>query len=76
VAAFGDRFGREPGTYAAYGYASMQLVLNAIATAGGGDSFRGDIRDSVLNTGEHESPLGRFAIDQNGDTTLCAGQGC
>jgi ABC-type branched-subunit amino acid transport system substrate-binding protein len=75
IARFRDSFGREPGAYAAYGYAAMEAVLAAIADAEGGDSFRADVRDNGLDLPERNSVLGRFGI-VDGDTTLCDGGAC
>jgi ABC-type branched-subunit amino acid transport system substrate-binding protein len=75
VSRFRDGFEREPGAYAAYGYVAMQVVLAAIADAGGGESFRDDVRQNGVDMPERDSVLGRFAI-VDGDTTLCAGRSC
>jgi ABC-type branched-subunit amino acid transport system substrate-binding protein len=72
---FRERFDREPGVYAPYGYAAMEVVLAAIAEAGGGDSFRADVRDNGLDLPERNSVLGRFGI-VDGDTTLCGAAAC
>jgi branched-chain amino acid transport system substrate-binding protein len=67
---FRDRYHREPGRYAAYGYEAMAVVLDSIRRAG--DS--GDDRDSVVNaffdTTDRRSVLGTYSIDDVGNTTL------
>jgi branched-chain amino acid transport system substrate-binding protein len=67
---FRERYGRDPGPYAAYGYEAMAVVLDSIRRAG--DS--GDQRDSVLSaffdTQDQHSILGTYSIDDVGDTTL------
>jgi branched-chain amino acid transport system substrate-binding protein len=63
-------FGSPADPYAAYGYAAMQLVLDAIARAGEDADQRQEVTDAVLATRELDSPVGRFSIDANGDTSL------
>ena len=68
--AFRQRYARDPGPYAAYGYEAMAVVLDSIRRAG--DS--GDDRDSVVNaffdTQDRHSVLGTYSIDDTGNTTL------
>lgn len=71
---FERRFGRAPGPYAAYGYEAMALVLQAIAEAEGNAEFRPAVREAIFGADRRESVLGRYSIDQSGDTTLCAVQ--
>ena len=71
---FAERFGRDPGPFAAYGYDAMQLLLAAIADAEGESEFRSAVADAVLDAERPESILGRYSIDDEGDTTLCAVQ--
>jgi hypothetical protein len=47
----------------------MSLLLDAIRRAGP-DAGRGSVLDEVLATANRRSPLGRYSIDSNGDTTL------
>ena len=49
-----QRFGREPGPYAAYGYEAMQLVLAAIAEAEGEEEFRRAVADAGAGGGATE----------------------
>ena len=49
AARFAQRFHRQPGPYAAYGYEAMALVLQGIAGAGtDASSFRDDVRAAVI----------------------------
>lgn len=68
---FEDIYGREPGRYAAYGYESMALALDAIgrgATDGG--VRREDVVAEAFATRERDSVLGTYSIDDTGETTL------
>lgn len=71
---FSERFGREPGPYAAYGYDAMQVALDAIDEAQGSAEFRPSVVDAVLDSEHPDSVLGRYSISDEGDTTLCAVQ--
>jgi branched-chain amino acid transport system substrate-binding protein len=64
------RFGQLPDPYAAYGFTSMLLLLDAIDRAGDRAGQRGEIISKVLDTRNFQSPIGAFAIDDNGDTSL------
>ena len=66
-AAFRDRFRKTPEPYAIYGYEAMNLVLDAIRRGGG--TRQGAI-DAFRATRDRDSVLGRYSIDENGDTTL------
>jgi branched-chain amino acid transport system substrate-binding protein len=63
-------YGVAPDAYAAYGHAAMSLVLDAIKRAGGRASERASVIDEILSTTNFESAVGRFSIDENGDTSL------
>jgi len=52
-----------------YGSEAMSLLLDAVRRAGP-DPSRGSVLDEVLATANRRSPLGRYSIDSNGDTTL------
>ena len=68
---FSERYGREPGRYAAYGYESMALALDSIDRAG--DPLdRGSVTEAFFDTSDRESVLGTYSIDSVGDTTLGA----
>ena len=64
------RFGQRPDPYAAYGFTSMLLLLDAIDRAGDRAGQRGEIISKVLDTQNFQSPIGAFSIDDNGDTSL------
>jgi branched-chain amino acid transport system substrate-binding protein len=57
-----------PDPYAIYGYEAMRLALDAIERSQTGE--RPDIIRALFNTRDRESVLGRYSIDENGDTTL------
>jgi branched-chain amino acid transport system substrate-binding protein len=61
-----------PDPYAIYGYESMQLMLDAIkrASESGGDITRQAVVDQLFQTKDRDSVLGKYSIDENGDTSL------
>jgi ABC-type branched-subunit amino acid transport system substrate-binding protein len=72
IGSFRDRFGREPGPAAAYGYEAMALALQAIAEADtDSDRFRGEVRDGVIGGERRESLFGPYSITGEGDSTIC-----
>ena len=70
---FRRRFGREAGPYAAYGYESMAVVLDAIDQRDtGASSLRSSIVDALLKVERlDESVIGPYSFTTEGDTTLC-----
>jgi branched-chain amino acid transport system substrate-binding protein len=68
--AFRQRFGRQPGRYAAYGYEAMAVVLDSIRRAGGSGDDRDSVIDAFFDTRDRHSVLGTYSIDEVGDTTL------
>jgi branched-chain amino acid transport system substrate-binding protein len=66
-AAFRARFRKPPEPYAIYGYEAMNLVLDAVRRGG---ANRQAVVDAFRATRDRESVLGRYSIDENGDTTL------
>lgn len=62
------KYNSEPEAYAAYGYESVKVIVDAINTVCKND--RAAIRDAVLNTKNFNGVLGTWSFDQNGDTTL------
>jgi branched-chain amino acid transport system substrate-binding protein len=69
---FRQRFHRDPGPYAAYGYAAMGLVLHAIGDAGtDASSFRDKVRGAVFGAHLDGTVFGSYAITSDGDTTEC-----
>jgi branched-chain amino acid transport system substrate-binding protein len=63
-------FGERPDPLAAYGYAAMSLVLDALDRAGDQAAERERVVEEVLDTTNFNSVIGRFSIDDNGDTSL------
>ena len=69
---FAQRFHRNPGPYAAYGYEAMELVLQGIREAGtDASSFRDDVRHAVIGAHRDDTVLGSYSITSEGDTTEC-----
>jgi branched-chain amino acid transport system substrate-binding protein len=67
---FEQKFGKEPEPYAIYGYEAMKVALLAIQNAGDKGNDRQAVIDAFLNIKERDSVLGKYSIDENGDTTL------
>jgi len=66
--AYKAKFSGEPEAYAAYGYESMKVALDAIMRAGRKD--REAIRAAVFATKDYDGVLGKWSFDANGDTSL------
>lgn len=64
-----QRYDEVPDLNALYGYATMDAVLNAVAQAKGGASRQRGTIESFFDL-DQESVLGRFSIDDNGDSSL------
>lgn len=62
------KYNSEPEAYAAYGYESAKVVVDAINKVCKND--RDAIRAAVLDTKNFEGVLGNWSFDANGDTTL------
>ena len=62
------QFNAEPEAYAAYGYESAKVVLNAINKVCKND--RAAIRDAVMATKDFNGVLGTWSFDANGDTSI------
>jgi branched-chain amino acid transport system substrate-binding protein len=62
------RYGVEPEVYAPYAYEATKVALDAIRRAGRKD--RTAIREAMFATKDYEGILGRWSIDEGGDTTL------
>jgi len=61
----------QPDPYAIYGYETMKLALDTLKAAGDKANDREAVRKNLLeNTKGRDSVLGRYDIDENGDTTL------
>ncbi len=65
---FKVRYGVEPEVYASYAYEATKAALDAIKRAGKKD--RTAIREAVFATKDYDGILGRWSIDEGGDTTL------
>jgi branched-chain amino acid transport system substrate-binding protein len=67
--AFTEKYGvNNPDPYAIYGYEAMSLALDAIARSKTGE--KADIKKALFETKDRDSVLGKYSIDENGDTTL------
>lgn len=62
------KYNAEPEAYAAYGYESAKVVVNALNKVCKND--RTAIRDAVMATKDFNGVLGTWSFDENGDTTL------
>ena len=68
-----SKFGSDPEPYAIYGYEAAQVMLKAVADAGGD---RAKMIDSVKKVGTNfEGVLGKWSFDANGDTSNTAHTG-
>ncbi len=63
-------FGEPPDRFAAYGHAAMTMLLDAIGRAGNDADERDRVVEETLATTDFDSAVGRFSIDDNGDTSL------
>jgi branched-chain amino acid transport system substrate-binding protein len=63
-------FGKAPEPYAIFGYEAMSLALEAIKAAPLSGDRRQPVIDAFFRIRDRESVLGRYSIDENGDTTL------
>jgi branched-chain amino acid transport system substrate-binding protein len=63
-------YGADPEPYAIYGYEAMSVVLLAIKNAGDKGDDRQAVIDAFFRTKDRESVLGKYSIDENGDTTI------
>jgi ABC-type branched-subunit amino acid transport system substrate-binding protein len=69
-AAFRRTFARAPTAAAAYGHASMQVVLRAIAAAGpAGGGNRREVRERLLGLPEAPTAVGPLGLTRQGDPT-------
>jgi branched-chain amino acid transport system substrate-binding protein len=64
------KYGADPEPYAIYGYEAMSVVLQAIQNAGDKGNDRQAVIDAFYKIKDRDSVLGKYSIDQNGDTTL------
>jgi branched-chain amino acid transport system substrate-binding protein len=60
-----------PDPYAIYGYEAMALLLDSIEKASAsGDLTRQKVVDAIFSTKDRDSVLGKYSIDEDGDTSL------
>jgi branched-chain amino acid transport system substrate-binding protein len=69
-AKFKQKFGNEPQPYAIYGYEAMKVALLAIQNAGDKGNDKQAVIDAFFKIKDRDSVLGKYSIDENGDTTL------
>jgi branched-chain amino acid transport system substrate-binding protein len=69
-AKFKQKFGHDPYPYAIYGYEAMKVALLAIQNAGDKGNDRQAVIDAFFKIKDRDSVLGKYSIDENGDTTL------
>ncbi len=70
LAEFERTYGRTPSVAAAYGHASMQVVLRAIAAAGpAGGGNRREVREALLGLAPGPAAVGELGIAADGDPT-------
>ncbi len=61
----------QPDPYAIYGYEAMSLALDTLKATGDNANDKEAVRKQLLeNTKGRDSVLGKYDIDENGDTTL------
>jgi branched-chain amino acid transport system substrate-binding protein len=63
-------FAGEAGPYVLYGYEAMSVVLAAIRSAGAHGNDRQTVIDRFFATRDRDSVLGRYSMQDNGETTL------
>ena len=64
------KYGKDPEPYAIYGYEAMKVALLAIQNAGDKGNDRQAVIDAFFKIKDRDSVLGKYSIDENGDTTL------
>jgi branched-chain amino acid transport system substrate-binding protein len=69
-AKFKEKFGKDPDPYAIYGYEAMKVALLAIQNAGDKGNDKQAVIDAFFKIKDRDSVLGKYSIDENGDTTL------
>jgi branched-chain amino acid transport system substrate-binding protein len=70
LAAYSRQFHERPEAYALFGYEAMSAALQAIRRAGAHGNNRQAVIASLLDAGPHDSVIGRYAIEPDGETTL------
>lgn len=69
-ATFEEKYGEKPEPYAIYGYEAMKVALLAIQNAGDKGNDKAAVIDAFFKIKDRDSVLGKYSIDENGDTTL------
>ncbi len=69
-ATYKEKYGKDPEPYAIYGYEAMKVALLAIQNAGDKGNDRQAVIDAFFKIKDRDSVLGKYSIDENGDTTL------
>jgi branched-chain amino acid transport system substrate-binding protein len=69
-ASYRRRFGSDPEQGAVFGYEAMKAVLAAIRAAGDQGNDPTAVVRAFFEIKDRDSALGKYSIDQNGDTTL------
>ena len=69
-AKFKQKYGNDPAPYAIYGYEAMKVALLAIQNAGDKGNDKQAVIDAFFKIKDRDSVLGKYSIDENGDTTL------
>jgi branched-chain amino acid transport system substrate-binding protein len=71
LAAYKAKYGvANPDPYAIYGYESMKLGLDTIASLGPNGDNKADVLKALFAIKDRNSVLGTYGFDANGDTTL------
>jgi branched-chain amino acid transport system substrate-binding protein len=70
VSAYRRKFGQAPEPGAIFGYEAMKVTLLAIQNAGDRGNDPAAVINAMFQIKDRDSPLGRYSIDENGDTTL------
>lgn len=70
LSAYRRQFHEQPEAYALFGYAAMSATLRAIARAGAQGNNRQAVIDALFSAGPHDSVVGRYTIEADGETTL------
>jgi len=64
------KYGMDPEAYSIYGYEAMKVALLAVQNAGDKGNDRQAVIDAFFKIKNRDSVLGKYSIDENGDTTL------
>jgi branched-chain amino acid transport system substrate-binding protein len=70
VSTYRQKFGKAPELGAIFGYEAMKVTLLAIQNAGDRGNDPAAVINAIFQIKDRDSPLGKYSIDENGDTTL------